>query len=349
LILDEPTAVLTPGEVDDLFKTLKSLTAHGMSVIFITHKLEEVMAVCDRVTVLRDGRKVATVNVADTNTRELARLMVGREVFLTMDKPELPPGEVVLAVEDISAQDDRELPAVNHISFTVRRNEILGIAGVDGNGQTELADVIAGLRRAEAGRVTLLGEDITAATPRQIIEKRVAYIPPDRHRMGLFLGLPITENLIGKAFWKLPFARRGLFNSKAIDRFAQQMIDNFGIRTPGPEIQVKLLSGGNQQKVILARELSSNPDLFIAAQPTRGLDIGAIEYVHKQIIAARNNGAAVLLISTELQEILSLSDRIAVMYEGEFMGVIPAKDADLHDLGEMMAGVRREKTKEAAS
>ena len=265
-----------------------------------------------------------------------------------MEKPELPPGEVVLAVENISAKDDRELAAVNNISFTVRRNEVLGIAGVDGNGQTELADVITGLRRAEAGRVTLLGEEITGATPLQIIEKKVAYIPPDRHKMGLFLGLPITENLIGKAFWKRPFSRGGIFKRKAIDRFAAEMIGNYGIRTPGPEVHVKLLSGGNQQKVILARELSSNPDLFIAAQPTRGLDIGAIEYVHKQIIAARNEGAAVLLISTELQEILSLSDRIAVMYEGEFMGIVDAKDADLHDLGEMMAGVRRKQPAEAA-
>jgi simple sugar transport system ATP-binding protein len=340
LILDEPTAVLTPGEVEELFKTIKSLTAHGLSVIFITHKLEEVMAVCDRVTVLRDGRKVDTVKVVETDTRTLARMMVGREVLLSMDKLEQSPGEVVLTVEQISAKDDRDLLAVNNLSFTVRRSEVLGIAGVDGNGQTELADVITGLRRAENGRVTLLGEDVTGARPRQIIEKRVAYIPPDRHKMGLFLGLPIRENLVGKAFWKWPFSRRGLFQRKTIDRFAQEMIDNYGIRTPGPEIQVKLLSGGNQQKVILARELSGNPDLVIAAQPTRGLDIGAIEYVHKQIIAARNNGAAVLLISTELQEILALSDRIAVMYEGEFMGVIPAKEADLHELGEMMAGVR---------
>ncbi len=342
LILDEPTAVLTPGEVEEFFKAIKSLTEHGLSVIFITHKLEEVMAVCDRVTVLRDGRKVATVDVADTTTRELARMMVGREVFLSLDKPQITPGDVVLAVENVSARDDRDLLAVDNVSFTVRRNEILGIAGVDGNGQTELADVITGLRKAETGRVLLLGQDVTNDTPLQIIEKDVAYIPPDRHRMGLFMGLSITENLIGKAFWKWPFSRRGLFKSKAIDRFGAEMIADYDIRTPGPEIQVKLLSGGNQQKVILARELSRSPDLVIATQPTRGLDIGAIEYVHKQIVDARNNGAAVLLISTELQEILSLSDRIAVMYAGEFMGIVQAADANVHDIGEMMAGVHRD-------
>ena len=341
LILDEPTSVLTPGEVSDLFTILKKLTDEGLSIIFITHKLEEVMAISDRVTVLRDGRVVDTVDIGDTNTRELARMMIGREVFLDVDKPEIEPGEVVLSVENLSALDSRDLPAVKNVSLQVRRNEILGIAGVDGNGQTELADVIAGLRPATDGRVMVLGKDATNQPPLEIIKMDVAYIPPDRQHTGLLLEFTLTENLIGKTHWHLPFSKRGVFQETEVDAFAEKAIRDYDVRTPGPELKAKLLSGGNQQKLILARELSRNPALLIASQAARGLDIGATEYVHNRMIEARNNGTAILLISTELEEILSMSDRIAVMYEGEIMGVLPAKGADIQVIGEMMAGVRR--------
>ncbi|NPV74940.1 MAG: ABC transporter ATP-binding protein [Anaerolineae bacterium] len=341
LILDEPTAVLTPGEVEELFEVLRSLTKQGLSIIFITHKLEEVMDVCDRVTVLRDGCVVHTVNKTETNTRELARMMVGREVFLKVDKPDLIPGEVVLEVQDLSALDNRGLPAVKNVSFTIRRNEILGVAGVDGNGQTELADVIAGMRKATSGKVVIRGSDVTNLSPLDIIKKSVAYIPPDRQHTGLLLDFTLTENLIGKSYYRPPFSKHGVFQKKVINEFSSKAIRDYDVRTPGPELKAKLLSGGNQQKVVLARELSGQPDLVIASQPTRGLDIGATEYVRTRMVEARNRGAALLLISTELEEVLSLSDRIAVMYEGEIMGIVPGKDADIHEIGEMMAGVRR--------
>jgi simple sugar transport system ATP-binding protein len=299
------------------------------------------MALCDRVTVLRNGRKVATVNTSDTNTRELAKMMVGREVFLDIKKPDLMPGEVVLRVKNLSALDNRELPAVKSVSFYIRRNEILGIAGVDGNGQTELAEVLFGMRKATNGTVEVLGYDVTNCSPLEIINRGVAYIPPDRQHTGLLLDFTITENLIGKSYYKLPLSKNGIFQSRPIAEFAASSIKKFDIRTPGPDLKVKLLSGGNQQKVVLAREMSGNPALVIAAQPTRGLDVGATEYVRNQMVEARNTGAAILLISTELEEILTLSDRIAVMYEGEIVGIVPAKGADIHEISEMMAGVLR--------
>ena len=341
LILDEPTAVLTPGEVDELFVVLKELVRQGLSIIFITHKLEEVMAVCDRVTVLRDGRVVDTLNKADTNMRDLAKMMVGREVFLKVDKPELQPGEVVLELKGVSALDSRDLPALKNVSFKIRRNEILGVAGVDGNGQTELADVIAGMRKATSGTVTVLGKDATNRDPMEIINMGVAYIPPDRQHTGLLLDFSLTENLIGKKVSCEPFSKRGVVQKQAVAEFTRAAIKNYDVRTPGADLKAKLLSGGNQQKVVLARELSGAPDLVIASQPTRGLDIGATEYVRNRMVEARGKGAAILLISTELEEVMSVSDRIAVIYEGEIMGIVPARGADIHELGEMMAGVLR--------
>ena len=341
LILDEPTAVLTPGEVEDLFNILKKLTEDGLSIIFITHKLEEVMAVCDRVTVLRDGRLVDTVNIGETSAPELAKMMVGREVFLKMDKPEIEPGDVLLKLENVNAFDDRELEAVKNVSFEVHANEILGVAGVDGNGQTELASVIVGMRKADSGKVFVKGADTTNLPPIDMIKNKVAYISPDRHHEGLLLDFTITENLIGKTYFSAPISKGGIFNKKEVESFVNKSMLDYDVRAPGPQLFAKLLSGGNQQKVILAREMSGDPEVIIAAQPARGLDIGATEYVHQQMIAARNNGAAVLLISTELEEILSLSDRIAVMYEGEIMGIIPGKGADIHEIGEMMAGLKR--------
>lgn len=341
LILDEPTAVLTPGEVADLFHVLKALTADGLSIIFITHKLNEVMEICDRVTVLRDGAVVDTVAKNETTISDLARLMVGREVLNKIEKPDLPAGEVVLSVSGLRARNDRGLSALNGISFEIHRSEILGVAGVDGNGQFELAEAIARLRKLDSGKIELLGRDVSRCTPRDMMDQKVSYIPPDRYQTGLLMDFSIIENLIGKSFFRFPFSRRGIFQQNEIKKFAQRSIERFDIRTPDSRLAVKLLSGGNQQKVILAREISSLPDLLIASQPTRGLDIGAAEYVHQQMIAARNQGAAVLLISTELDEILLLSDRIAVMYEGEIMGIIPAGTANIQEIGEMMAGVRR--------
>lgn len=341
LILDEPTAVLTPGEVEDLFVVLKALVKDGLSIIFITHKLEEVMAVCDRVTVLRDGRKVATVNKADTNVRELAKMMVGREVFLKVDKPPVQTGKTLLQVENLTVYDDRDLPAVKKVSFAVQAGEILGIAGVDGNGQTELASAIVGMRKALAGRVLLCGEDVTNLPPIELIKRKMAYISPDRHHEGLVLNFSIIENLVGKSYFQPPISKGGVFQKKAVQQFVERAIREYDVRTPSAGLAAKLLSGGNQQKVILARELSADPQVLIAVQPTRGLDVGATEYVHNRMVEARSKHAAILLISTELEEILSLSDRIAVMYEGEIMGIVPAKDADIHQIGEMMAGVLR--------
>ncbi|MCC6147063.1 MAG: ABC transporter ATP-binding protein [Anaerolineaceae bacterium] len=341
LILDEPTAVLTPQEVEELFSVLKNLTKMGLSIIFITHKLEEVMAVCDRVTVLRLGKVIDTVNTSDTSTRELAKMMVGREVFMTVNKPELVPGEVVLKLNAVSALDNRGLKAVNDISLEVRRNEILGIAGVDGNGQTELAEVVTGLRPATGGKVEILGKEATNRSPLEIMEMGVAYIPPDRQHTGLLMDFSITENLIGKSYYEEPISKKGVFQKDAVNTFTEKAIKDYDVRTPGPELKAKSLSGGNQQKVVLARELSSNPDLLVAAQPVRGLDVGATEYVHDRMVEARSKGAAILLISTELEEILSLSDRIAVMFEGKIMGILPGKNADIHEIGAMMAGVHQ--------
>ncbi len=332
--------MLTPDEVDQLFQAIKTLTQHGLSVILITHKLEEVMAVCDRVTVLRDGRKICTVPVAQTSAPELARMMVGREVLLTVNKPAIPLGDVMLSIENLSALNSRGLPALRDVSLQVHKHEILGIAGVDGNGQTELADVIMGMCAATSGRVMVDGEDITHCTPAQILQRNVACVPPDRQHMGLFMDFTVAENLISRSFWQSLFCRWGFLRPRRIASTTDSLIENYSIRTPSRDVQVKLLSGGNQQKVLLARELFSEPHLFIAAQPTRGLDIGAIEYVHRRIIEARDQ-AAVLLISTELSEVLSLSDRIAVIYGGEIMGIVPAKGADIYEIGEMMTGVRR--------
>lgn len=340
LILDEPTAVLTPGEVEELFKVLRAFKEKGLSIIFISHKLEEVMAISDRITVMRAGKVVDTLPASRTNPRELARMMVGREVFLQIEKPPCTPGEVVLELDNVHALSDRDLPALKGISLQVRAGEILGIAGVDGNGQTELAEVIAGLRRATQGRIRVLGKDITNCMPKEIIDLGVAFVPPDRQHMGLLMDFTVSENLIGKSFDRPPFAKYGFLQRRFIENFCDGAIRSCDIRTPHAHVPVKLLSGGNQQKVVLARELSLRPKLLIASQPTRGLDVGATEYIRRQMVEARSAGTAILLISTELDEVLSLSDRIAVIYEGEIMGIMPAAEADLQEIGLLMAGSR---------
>lgn len=338
LILDEPTAVLTPQEVDDLFRIMRQLTAKGVSIVFITHKLKEVLAIADRITVMRLGRVVGTAIPSEVDEARLAAMMVGREVILTVPKGEAKLGDDILKVSDLHVNDQRGLEVVRGVSFNVRAGEILGIAGVQGNGQTELIEAITGLRPTKGGQVLLCGNDVTGKPPRPIIEAGLSHIPEDRQRHGLVMGYPITDNMVLCTYYKPPFASRGALKHQAIDENAQKLIKQFDVRTPSAFVPVSKLSGGNQQKVIVARELSRPLKLLIANQPTRGLDVGSIEYIHSQIVVQRDQGSAVLLVSAELDEILALADRIAVMYRGEIVGVVDAKTATKAELGLMMAG-----------
>ena len=338
LILDEPTAVLTPQEADELFTIMRSLTERGVSIIFITHKLKEVLAVSDRITVMRAGRVVGTVTPAEVNEAKLASMMVGREVILKVKKGAAEPEGKVLTVDNLLVQDDRGLETVRNVSFEVRGGEILGIAGVQGNGQTELAEALTGLRTTKGGRVTLAGEDVTGKPPRPIIETGLAHIPEDRQRHGLVLGYSVADNMVLCNYYRPPFAKGLVMQQEEIDANARELIEEYDVRTPSPFVPTAKLSGGNQQKVIIARELSRDVKLVIASQPTRGLDVGSIEYIHKQIVAMRDRGVAVLLISAELDEIMALSDRIAVMYRGEIVKTVSAKEANREQLGLWMAG-----------
>lgn len=339
LILDEPTAVLTPQEVEDLFKVIRELVAQGVSVIFISHKLKEVVEIADRITVLRGGRVVGTTRPAETNPPALARMMVGREVILTIDKKPARPGKVVLDVQGLVVFDDRKQVAVSDLSLQVRAGEILGIAGVQGNGQTELVEAITGLRRAAAGQVSILGKDTSHASPREVLEAGVAHVPEDRQRDGLVLSYPVADNLVLNTYYLPPFASGVVIHDRTVIATAERLTQEFDIRTPSVQTLVSSLSGGNQQKVIVAREFSRPIDLLIASQPTRGLDVGSIEYIHQRLVDKRDQGCAVLLVSPELDEILSLSDRIAVMYRGKIMAVVPAEQATPEKLGLLMAGV----------
>ncbi|WP_227764901.1 ABC transporter ATP-binding protein [Zhaonella formicivorans] len=341
LILDEPTAVLTPQEVEELFVMMRKLTQEGHTVIFISHKLDEIMTISQRVTVLRAGKSVATVNTKDTDKQELARLMVGRDVFLRFDKKPCCPGQPVLEMQGVECLNNKGLKALKQLSLTVCAGEVLGIAGVDGNGQSELVETITGLRKVTAGTVKVNGQDVTNKPPREILEHKVAHIPEDRHKRGLVMGMSIKENVMLMSYYKKPFANGLFLDWKYIENFAEELVEQYNVKTPGIEVLAKNLSGGNQQKVILGREISREPNLLIAMHPTRGLDIGATEYVHKRIIQERDRGCGVLLVSTELEEILSLSDRIAVMYGGEIMGIVDAKNANIEELGLMMAGTKQ--------
>ena len=339
LILDEPTAVLTPTEVEAFFAILRQLAAQDHTIVFISHKLDEVLSLCDRVTVLQRGRVVASTTTQESTQQDLARLMVGREVLLQVEKPDRAPGEVVLEIQNLQVQDDRQLPAVQNLSLQLRTGEILGVAGVDGNGQRELADAIAGLRPATQGSIHLNGQDITAWTPQQRVKRlKLGYIPEDRQKMGLVLRFSLARNLILKAFGWLPFCRHWLLQSGAIATNASQAIAAFDIRASSGALKASQLSGGNQQKVVLARELSAQPDLIIAMQPTRGLDVGATEYVQKALIAERDRGAAILYISTELEEVMLVSDRIAVIYGGQLVDILTTRLATKAQLGFLMAG-----------
>jgi ABC-type uncharacterized transport system ATPase subunit len=338
LILDEPTAVLTPQEVDDFFVTLKQMSEDGHALIFISHKLDEVMAFSHRVTVLRDGHNVGTVQTANTSKRQLAEMMVGRQLDFNPSRPAVEIGQPRLVIKNLEALSDRERPALRSVSLEVHAGEVLGLAGVSGNGQPELAQVIAGLRPASAGQVLLDGKEITNHSPKEIITMGLAYIPEERNRDGMIKDFTVAENLIMRDTDQEPFSKRGFLNFKAISSQANQMVKRFVIKTPSIETPMKSLSGGNAQKVILARELSRQPSVLLAAQPTRGVDIGATEYIRQLIIEQRAQGTATLLISEDLDEILALSDRIAVIFKGQIMGVLESDQATTEKLGLMMAG-----------
>ncbi len=342
LILDEPTAVLTPQETEDLFHVMRSLAERGKSIVFISHKLKEVLAVADRITVLRAGRVVGTCRPQEATEADLAEMMVGRKVVLTVPKSDAHPGEVVLEVQGLRVRDSRGSEVVRGVSFSVRAGEILGIAGVQGNGQTELVEALTGLRAVEAGTVCILGRDMTHALVRQRIEAGLSHVPEDRQRHGLVLSYPVADNLVLCTYYRPPFARGISLDQQAIEQNAMRLVREFDIRTPSVYVPVNSLSGGNQQKTIVARELSRPVRLLIAAQPTRGLDVGSIEYIHRQIVAMRDAGTAVLLVSAELDEITALSDRIAVMYRGEIIATLPAAQATREKLGLLMAGVHVE-------
>ena len=342
LILDEPTASLTPQEIEGLMEIISNLTADGKSVILITHKLKEITACSDYCTIIRQGKYIDTVKVDGVNENELAAMMVGREVNFRVEKKDQEPGEVVLDVKNLHAKDYRDVEIVKGLNLQVRRGEIVGLAGVDGNGQTELVEVLTGLRKGESGEVKVLGKDLFNKSPHDTFEGGISSIPDDRQKHGLILEFSNEDNLILQHFEEEPFARKGILNRKAIREHATELIEKFDIRPRGcEEAPSGTLSGGNQQKVIIAREVTNDKDLLIAVNPTRGLDVGAIEFVHKYLVEQRNKNRAVLLVSFELDEIMSLSDRIEVIFDGQITGSVPGKDADEKELGFMMAGGKK--------
>lgn len=344
LIFDEPTAVLTPQEIKELIQIMQNLITEGKSIILITHKLKEIMEVCDRCTVIRKGKGIGTVNVSETNPNELASLMVGREVVFTTVKQDAKPSGEVLNIQDLVVKDSRGVEAIRSLNLSVRAGEIVGIAGVDGNGQSELIEAITGLRKPESGTISINGTEIQKKSPRKITETGIGHIPQDRHKYGLVLDYSIGENMVLQTYYQQPLSKWGILNYKNIFNKARTLIKEFDVRTPSEYTPARALSGGNQQKAIIAREIDRNPDLLIAAQPTRGLDVGAIEFIHKRLIEQRDQGKAVLLVSFELDEILNVSDRIAVIYEGSIVAIVDPKKTTEQELGLLMAG---SKVKEA--
>jgi ABC-type uncharacterized transport system ATPase subunit len=337
LVLDEPTAVLTPQETDEIFAVLRRLAQEGHSIIFISHKLYEVLEIADRITVIRRGRVVGQRVPAETSEEDLAELMVGREVQLTVDRGASQPGEAMLRIEGLSVADDRGHEVVRGVDLEVRAGEILGIAGVAGNGQDELVESLIGLRRSIGGRVVLGGEDVTRHSPRDMNQAGVAYVPADRHRFGLILSFPLSDNLVLTDYYRPPYARGFIRNDQAVSETADERIREFDIRTPSADVNAGTLSGGNQQKCIVAREFSRDLKLLVLDQPTRGLDVGSIEFIHRQVIAKRDAGTAILLVSAELDEVLELSDRIGVMYRGQIVAVRDGRTADKNEIGLLMA------------
>ncbi len=349
LIFDEPTAVLTPQEIKELIQIMKTLIKEGKSIILITHKLKEIMEVCDRVTVIRKGVGIGTVNVPDTNPNELASLMVGRDVEFKTVKTEAKPEQVVMEINDLTVKDNRGVSAVNSLNLQVRAGEIVGIAGVDGNGQSELIEAITGLRKAESGSIKLNGKELLNSTPSKITESGLAHIPQDRHKHGLVLDFPVGENMVLQTYYQKPFSKNGILNFKQIYKKATTLIKEFDVRTPSEFTLARALSGGNQQKAIIGREVDRDPDILIAAQPTRGLDVGAIEFIHRRLIEQRDKGKAVLLLSFELDEIMNVSDRIAVIYEGEIVAIVNPRETTEQELGLLMAGSKRKEAGEEAN
>ena len=349
LIFDEPTAVLTPQEIDELMKIMKGLAAEGKSILFITHKLAEIMAVSDRCTVLRKGKYIGTVNTADTNQAELSRMMVGRDVQLVVDKKPAAPADAVLTVENLSVKSklyNRE--AVKNVSLKAHAGEIVCIAGIDGNGQSELVHAITGLEKASKGKIVICGQDVTTASIRKRSKAGMAHIPEDRHKHGLILDNTLEQNLVLQKYYEPQFQTSGFIRFDAVRAYAESLIDQYDVRSgQGPVTLTRSMSGGNQQKAIIAREMDRNLPLIVAVQPTRGLDVGAIEYIHSQLVTARDAGKAVLLVSLELDEVMNLSDRILVMYEGEIVGELDPKQTTVEELGLYMAGAKKQ-GKEAA-
>lgn len=346
LIMDEPSAVLTPQEVDELFKIMHNLVDQGKSIIFITHKLREVMECADRIMVIRSGKVVGEATPEEADPEKLAAMMVGRPVELKVAKELSKPQETVLKVENLTIVNKNKTIEVDDISFEVRANEILGIAGVQGNGQTELVRCLTGLMKSELGKITILGEESTDYDPRKITELGVAHIPEDRQKDGLVLPVSVEDNLVLNTYYQPPFAKGVVMQPEMISKNAVKLIKDFDIRTPGPTVAAGGLSGGNQQKVIVAREFSRPIKLLIASQPTRGLDVGSIEYIHRRIIEKRDEGCAILLVSTELDEVMQLADRIAVMYRGKILAIVDADIATKEELGLLMAGISTEISEE---
>ncbi|MFD2133188.1 ABC transporter ATP-binding protein [Pseudogracilibacillus auburnensis] len=343
LILDEPTAVLTPQEINELMEIMQSLVKEGKSIILITHKLKEIMQVCDRCTVIRKGVGIGTVNVSDTSVDELASLMVGRAISFKTEKAEATPGDVVLKVENLHVNDSRNVALVKGLNLEVKANEIVGIAGIDGNGQTELIEAIAGLKKVESGTITLNNEPITNLPPREITERGLAHIPQDRQKLGLVLEFPVSENVALQSYYKQPYSKNKMLHYDKINEFAERIVKEYDVRTPSIHTKSSALSGGNQQKVIIGREVDRSPDLLIAAQPTRGLDVGAIEFIHRKLVEERDNGRAVLLLSFELDEIINVSDRIVVIFDGQIVADLKPEETNEQELGLLMAGSIREK------
>jgi len=341
LILDEPTSVLTPGETHDFFKMLKTLTQQGMSVIFITHKLQEVIEMSDRATVLRQGSVISTVNTASVTQRELAQMMVGRGVLERLNKRPAKSGAEILRVEQLSYISSDDMPILDRVSFSIRAGEILGIAGVSGNGQAELAEMLAGLRKPSSGKITIQGRDVTHHSPRHLMNAGVSHIPEERQEMGLVLNFPLYDNAVLGSFFEPPFSRNALLNERMAHEYTENLLVRYDVKAKDIAVAIQELSGGNQQKFVVGRELDRTPRLLLAVQPTRGVDIGATEFIHQKLLEQRDHGVAILLISTELDEIFALSDRIGVMYNGRLVDILPANRADRETVGLLMAGAMR--------
>ena len=343
LIFDEPTAVLTPSEIDELMKIMLSMTKEGKSIILITHKLKEIKAVGDRCTVIRKGKYIGTVDVKETTEAKMAEMMVGREVSFKVNKSEGKPTDVVVKIENVSVKNNKKVLGLKNFSLEVRAGEIVGIAGVEGNGQTELVEALTAMRPVESGKIIFKNNDITKTSIRKRINEGIAHIPEDRHKRGLILDYSVEDNMVLKVYKNKPFSKFGLLNKAKISEYAKNIIETFDVRSgEGGKSISRSLSGGNQQKGIIGREIESNPDLLIAVQPTRGLDVGAIEYIHKRLIEERDKGKAVLLVSLELDEVLNVSDRIAVVNNGELVGIVNASETNENEVGLMMAGIKKE-------